>query len=94
MPLSPTWIAGRADVTRFFTSRVTQAVRPALVDANGHPGAGFYRLGDDGKWTFFALQVFEAKDGRFRVIDHFMTASSHAAFFAGGLARTLAATPG
>jgi hypothetical protein len=39
--------------------------------------------------TFFALQVLEAKDGRIRVIDHFMTASSHAAFFAGGLARTL-----
>jgi hypothetical protein len=33
-----------------------------------------------------------AKDGRIRVIDHFMTASSHAAFFASGLARTLAAS--
>ena len=93
MPPSPTWIAGRADVARFFTSRVTQAVRAAVVDANGRPGAGFYRLGDDGEGAFLALQVLEAKDGRIRVIDHFMTASSHAAFFAGGLARTLAATP-
>ena len=99
MPPSPTWIAGRADVARFFTNRVMQAVREhrfraALVDANGRTGAGFYRLGDDGEGAFFALQVLEAKDGRIRVIDHFMTASSHAAFFAGGLARTLAATRG
>jgi len=93
MPPSPTWIAGRADVARFFANRVRQAVRAALVDANGRTGAGFYRLDDDGKGAFFALQVFEAKDGRIRVIDHFMTASSHTAFFAGGLARTLAATP-
>jgi hypothetical protein len=56
--------------------------------------AGFYRLGDDGAGVFFALQVLEARDGRVRVIDHFMTASAHAAFFAGGLARTLAAAPG
>ena len=94
MPPSPTWIAGRADVARFFANRVRQAVRATLVDANGRTGAGFYRLGDDGEGAFFALQVLEAKDGRIRVIDHFMTASSHAAFFAGGLARTLAATPG
>ncbi len=43
---------------------------------------------------FFALQVLGAKDGRIRVIDHFTTGTSLAAFFAGGLARTLAATPG
>jgi RNA polymerase sigma-70 factor (ECF subfamily) len=97
MPPSPTWIAGRADVARFFTQRVLRAVREhrfrtALVDANGHPGVGFYRLGDDGQGTFFALQLLEAKDGRLRVIDHFMSTSSHAAFFAAGLARTLAAT--
>ena len=94
MPPSPTWIAGRADVARFFANRVMQAVRATLVDANGRTGAGFYRLGDDGEGALFALQVLEAKDGRIRVIDHFMTASSHAAFFASGLARTLAATPG
>jgi hypothetical protein len=68
--------------------------RAALVDANGGMGAGFYRLGDDGAGPFFALQVLEAKDGRLRVIDHFASARSHAAFFAGGLARTLTATPG
>jgi len=99
MPPSPTWIAGRADVARFFTQRVLSAVREhrfrtLLVEANGGTGAGFYRLGDDGLGSFFALQVLEAKDGRVRVIDHFMSASSHAAFFAGGLARTLALTPG
>jgi len=99
MPPSPTWIAGRADLARFFTNRVMHAVRDhrfrtALVDANGRAGAGFYRLGDDGEGTFFALQVLETKDGCIRVIDHFMTASSHAAFFAEGLARTLPVTPG
>ena len=99
MPPSPTWIAGRADVARFFTNRVTQALREhrfrtAFIEANARPGAGFYRVGDDGQAAFFALQVIEAKDGRIRIIDHFMTASSHAAFFAAGLARTLAATSG
>jgi RNA polymerase sigma-70 factor, ECF subfamily len=99
MPPSPTWIAGRADVTRFYMNRVLRAVhehrfRTALVDANGCTGAGFYRIGDDGEGTFFALQVLEAKDGHIRVIDHFMSASSHAAFFACGLARTLAVAPG
>jgi RNA polymerase sigma-70 factor (ECF subfamily) len=93
MPPSPTWIAGRADVARFFARRAIQAVRTAVVDANGRPGAGFYRPGD-GDAVLFALQCLEAKDGRLRVIDHFMTASSHAAFLAGGLARTLATAPG
>jgi len=98
MPPRPTWIAGRAGVARFFTNRVLEAVREhrfrtAVVEANGRTGAGFYRLGDDGQATFFALQVLEAKNGRIRVIDHFMSASSHAAFFAGGLPRTLPATP-
>jgi len=99
MPPSPTWISGRPDVARFFTNRVLQAVRDhrfrtVLVEANGTVGAGFYRLGDDGKGAFFALQILDAKDGRIHVIDHFMTASSHEAFFAGGLARRIAATPG
>jgi RNA polymerase sigma-70 factor, ECF subfamily len=99
MPPSPTWIAGRADVARFFANRLMQALRErrfraALVDANGGTGAGFYLLGDDGAGPFFALQVLETKDGRIRVIDHFTTARSHAVFFAGGLARTLTATPG
>lgn len=98
MPPSPTWIAGRADVTRFFMKRVLEAVHEhrfsaVLVEANATIGAGFYRLGDDAEAALFALQVLEAKDGRIRVIDHFMTASSHAAFFAGGLARTIAAWP-
>jgi RNA polymerase sigma-70 factor (ECF subfamily) len=92
MPPSPTWIAGRAGVARFFSKRVAQAVRGVVVDANGRTGAGFYRLGDDGAGAFLALQVVEAKDGCIRVIDHFMSPSSHAAFFAGGLAQTLAAT--
>jgi RNA polymerase sigma-70 factor (ECF subfamily) len=96
MPPSPTWIAGRADVARFFTNRVTDAVREhrfrtALLEVNGGVGAGFYRIEDDGNAVFFALQVLEANEHRIRVIDHFMTASSHAAFFAGGLPRTIAA---
>jgi len=92
MPPSPTWIAGRADVARFFSNRVVKVVHTTLIDANGRTGAGFYRPGHDGEGALFALQVLEAKDGRIRVIDHFMTASSHAAFFPGGLARTLSAT--
>jgi RNA polymerase sigma-70 factor (ECF subfamily) len=98
MPPSPTWIAGCAAVARFYTHRLMRAVREhrfrtVLVDANGRTGAGFYRLEDDGGAVFFALQVLEAKAGRIRVIDHFMTASSHAAFFAAGLARTLTPKP-
>jgi RNA polymerase sigma-70 factor (ECF subfamily) len=94
MPPSPTWIAGRADVARFFANRVNQSARAAFFDVNGRTGAGFYRLGDGGEWAFIALQVLDVKDRRIRVIDHFMSASSHAAFFAGGLSRNLAATPG
>lgn len=98
MPPSPTWIAGRADVARFFTNRVLQAVREhrfatLLVEANGQLGAGFYRRGDGAAGTFFALQVLQAQDGRLRVIDHFMSASSHAAFFAGGLPRAIVSAP-
>ena len=97
MPPSPMWLAGRADVARFFTKRLLQAIRErrfrtALVDANGSMGAGFYRLGDAGDGVFFALQLLEAKDGRIQVIDHFMSASALAAFFAAGLPRTLTAT--
>jgi RNA polymerase sigma-70 factor (ECF subfamily) len=97
MPPSPTWISGRDGVARFFTNRVLNAVRDhrfrtVIVEANGLVAAGFYRLGDDGVGTFFALQVLEAKDARIRTIDHFMSAGSHAAFFARGLARTIATT--
>jgi RNA polymerase sigma-70 factor (ECF subfamily) len=96
MPPSPTWIAGGRDVARFFGNRVTRQLcegrfRTIVVEANGGTAAGFYRLEDDGEWTFFALQVLEAKSGRIRVIDHFMSASAHAAFFANGLSRRLAA---
>jgi RNA polymerase sigma-70 factor (ECF subfamily) len=99
MPPSPTWIAGRADVARFFTKRLSQALREhrfrtVVVEVNGRAGAGFYRLGDDGEGAFFALQVLEAKDGRIRIIDHFTNPISLAAFFAGGLPPTLAATSG
>jgi RNA polymerase sigma-70 factor, ECF subfamily len=99
MPPSPTWIAGRADVARFFANRVLQAAhehrfRTRLVDANGGWGAGFYRLAEAGEAGFFALQLIEVQEGRIRVIDHFMSASSHAAFFAEGLPRALAAAPG
>ena len=39
--------------------------------------------------VFFALQLLEAQHGRITVIDNFMRAGAHAAFFAGGLAPTL-----
>ncbi len=95
MPPSPTWVSGRDAVARFLANRVTEAVRErrfraAIVQANGRTSGGFYRQSDDGQFSFFALQVLEARDGRIRVIDHFMTPGSHAAFFAGGLERTRA----
>jgi len=99
MPPSPTWLSGRAAVVRFFMNRALPAAqdgrfRTAHVKANGAASAGFYRRGDDGQLSFFALQVLEVKDGRIRVIDHFMSASALAAFHADGLPRTLVGTPG
>ncbi|AKV00346.1 RNA polymerase sigma factor [Labilithrix luteola] len=96
MPPSPTWIAGRDAVAHFYALRVTDAVRhhrfrSVLVEANGQVASGFYHL-RDGAFVFFALQVLEAKDGRIRFIDHFMTPNSHAPFFARGLPRTFATT--
>jgi RNA polymerase sigma-70 factor, ECF subfamily len=96
MPPSPTWLSGRVDVTRFYANRVLVALRErrfrtTLLEANGRAAAGFYRPGDDGEAVFFALQVLEPKDGRIHVIDHFMAAGAHAAFFAEGLPRTLQA---
>lgn len=94
MPPSPTWIAGRRDVARFFDHRVRQAVqehrfRSVIVDANGRTSAGFYRRNEEGQWRFFALQVLEARAGRIWAIDHFMSEGAHAAFFADGLARRM-----
>jgi RNA polymerase sigma-70 factor (ECF subfamily) len=94
MPPSPTWIAGHADVARFLSNRVTRQLRDGrfrttVVEANGGAAVGFYRLDDDGEWTFFALHVLEAKDGRIAAIDHFMSASALAVFFANGLERRL-----
>lgn len=96
MPPSPTWISGRGAVARFFDNRVTRQLREGRfrtisVEANGSTAAGFYRLDDEEKgWVFFALQVLEAKDGRVRRIDHFMSASALAPFFTTGLERRLA----
>lgn len=94
MPPVPTWIAGRANVVRFFERRVRQALaadefRVALVPANGDLAVGFYRKGPDERARFFALQILGARDGLVTTIDHFMSASSHAAFFAAGLVHEL-----
>ena len=94
MPPSPTWIAGRAAVARFFNNRTLQAVREhrfrtVLIEANGCAGGGFYHQRDGEQWPFFALQLLEARGGLIHVIDHFMSQSAHAAFFAAGLARSL-----
>jgi RNA polymerase sigma-70 factor (ECF subfamily) len=99
MPPSPTWISGRLNVARFFGQRVAQALcegrfRTVVVEANGGTAAGFYRVDERGEAAFFALQALEARDGRVRVIDHFMNAGAHAAFFATGLVRMLAAGNG
>lgn len=95
MPPSPTWIMGKEGVTTFYRTRLTDAVRfhrfrSVVVEVNGQVGGGYYRVGEDGISVLFALQVLEAaKDGRVRVIDHFMTPAAHAPFFARGLPRTL-----
>ena len=94
MPPSPTWLSGRANVTRFFTNRLTQALRErrfrtAVIEANGSLGAAFYRIGDGREAAFFALQVLEAKNGHIRVIDHFTSETSLAALFEAGMARTV-----
>ncbi len=94
MPPIPTWIAGRTNVAIFFGARVRDPLlgrryRTLLVEANGTTAAGFYRRAEDGIHALFALQVLEAKDGRVCVIDHFMSASSHAAFLGAGVPRTL-----
>lgn len=94
MPPHPTWISGRVDVARFFGQRVAQALcegrfRTVVIEANGGIAAGFYRVDERGEAAFFALQLLDARDGRVRVIDHFMSAGAHAAFFATGLARTV-----
>jgi RNA polymerase sigma-70 factor (ECF subfamily) len=96
MPPSPTWIAGRAAVARFFNNRTLRAVREhrfrtVMVEANGGVGGAFYHQREGGPWSLFALQLLEARDGRIRVIDHFMSRSAHAAFFATGLAQNLGA---
>jgi GNAT superfamily N-acetyltransferase len=65
----------------------------ARAAAQAAAEAGCTVLHVDYEGTFMALQVLEAKEGRIRVIDHFTSASSHAAFFAGGLARTIGASP-
>lgn len=96
MPPSPTWIAGRDDVARFFANRLAQAAddqprfRTVGADANGSVGTAFYRLGDEGGFVFFAIQLIESREGRIRTIDHFATKSAHSAFFAAGVPRTLA----
>lgn len=92
MPPSPTGFAGREQVARFYTRRVMEQIRGHIqavpLEANGGM-AGFYRLEHGAEAAFFGLQLLEAKDGRIQTIDHFMSASSHAAFFAAGLAEKL-----
>jgi hypothetical protein len=63
--------------------------RTVVVEANARTSAGFYRVGDDGEWGLFAVQVLEAKAGKVCVIDHFSTARSLAALFASGVPRRL-----
>jgi RNA polymerase sigma-70 factor (ECF subfamily) len=96
MPPVRTWISGRAGVSRFFTNRIAQALRSRLfravpLEVCGTLGVGFYRAGDDGLARFFAMHVLAIREGRIAFIDHFMSKSSHAAFFAAGLAREIPA---
>jgi len=94
MPPVPRWLAGSRDVGSFFRSHVqpSHAHRPfrgTLVEANGALSIAFYRAREDGQAHYFAIQTFELSDARIRVIDHFMSKSSLAAFAAEGLAATI-----
>ncbi len=96
MPPIPRWFSGLPAVERFFRAHVQEAAftsvfRAALVEANGTLGLAFYRR-REGVWRFFAVQLYEMRDGRIAVIDHFMSTSYKAAFFAAGLAETLPAS--
>lgn len=91
MPPVPRWFSGLADVGRFFRGHVQGAFRAASVQANGAPAAAFYRVRDDGYAHLFAVQLYEARAGRIRVIDHFMSKRALSAFVADGLATRLVA---
>lgn len=94
MPPSPTWIAGRSGVMRFFDHRVRHAVeyrlfRTSLLEANGMPTVAFYRAGDGGSARFFAFHVLSLDGGAVRGIDHFMAAGVKRVFFEAGLAEAI-----
>lgn len=96
MPPIPRWLAGASDVAQFFRTHVQPSARQrpfraAFVEANGGPGAAFYRVREDGRAHLFAIQVYECSGDRIRVIDHFMSKSSLQAFVAEGLATVLPA---
>lgn len=97
MPPMPTWFSGRDAVQRFFTLRLgsileARLFRSVVIEANGQPAVGFYRLREDGRAHFHGIDLLEQRDGRIAVIDHFMAKSAHAAFFADGLARFIASS--
>jgi RNA polymerase sigma-70 factor (ECF subfamily) len=96
MPPIPRWLAGSADVAQFFRTHIhpSTKVRPfrgALVEANGALGLAFYRVREDAQAHFFAIQLFDLRDGRIRTIDHFMSKSSLTPFVAEGLVATMSA---
>lgn len=99
MPPSPTWIARRADVVRFFLNRVRRTVeegrlRTRLLEANGRPTVAFYRRDDGAAHRLFALHVLEIAEGGIVAIDHFMAARALAPFVAAGLPETFAPVAG
>lgn len=95
MPPIPMWLAGAADVGRFFRNRVHPSLaaapfRTALVEANGALGVAFYRVREGGQAHFYAVQLPEVREGRISAIDHFMAKSSLVPFVEAGVPATLA----
>jgi RNA polymerase sigma-70 factor (ECF subfamily) len=96
MPPAPTWFSGRESIRRFLMLRVLPKLdaspfRAVVIEACGQPAVAYYRVNEDGRAHFHGIDLLELRDGRIAVIDHFMSKSAHAAFFACGLPRVIAA---
>jgi RNA polymerase sigma-70 factor, ECF subfamily len=96
MPPMPVWVSGRDQVARFFAHRLDKLLRERLfrallIEVNGRAGIAFYRVREDSKAHFFAVDALEHRGGLVAAIDHFMTPGAHVAFLAQGLERVIPA---
>jgi len=96
MPPIPTWLRGRDAIRRFLSLRLRASLdaklfRAVAISACGVPAVAFYRVREDGQAHVMSIDLIEVRDGRLTVLDHFRSASSHAAFIADGLPRCMPA---